>query len=101
MGAGGMYSNQRKFEREDTSLPAHIVTAHGSADCAIINISMGGAKVRTTEELPPNGTLQLSIEQFGTFQGYGKWRSGNTMGIQFDEDAGMSPEVLMAMAMYR
>ena len=101
MGASGNYSNQRKHEREETSLPAHIVSAHGSTECAIINISMGGAKVRTTEELPHNGVLQLNIEQFGTFQGYGKWRSGNVIGIQFDDDAGMSPEVLMAMAMYR
>ena len=59
---------------------------HGKerVDCAILNLSKGGAKVRIPDPNVRPTQLALESPHFGEFLGRVVWRDGNVMGLSFD-----------------
>lgn len=59
---------------------------HGKeqVDCAILNLSMGGAKVRIPDPAIRPTQINLKSPHFGEFMGRVVWRDGNVLGLSFD-----------------
>ncbi len=93
-------ADKRQHLREGVALAAQVSSAEMIADCTVLNITLGGAKIRIAEALPAGQTLTLNVDRFGRFPGRARWRSRDELGLQFDEDSGMTGDTLMAMALY-
>ena len=47
------------------------------------DVSIGGAKLRMTEEVPPSDDVRLEHAVAGTIEGVSMWYRGETIGISF------------------
>jgi hypothetical protein len=52
-------------------------------DCDILDISVGGAKLRFRTPLDPGAELRLTIEPHGTLPGRVAWQNGQYLGMEF------------------
>jgi hypothetical protein len=95
------FANKRQHAREDVALRGQLLSPNRATDCAVLNIAMGGAKVRVDGSPMSDERLMLKIGNFGGFEGTVRWRSRHELGLQFDTETDISPEILMAMAMHR
>lgn len=48
------------------------------------DVSIGGAKLRLTGELPPLSDVSLAHDSVGVIEGVCEWHDGETLGISFD-----------------
>jgi hypothetical protein len=57
-------------------------------ECAILNISADGAKLRLYQaiDLPPR--FSVSVDRYGVFPAELAWREGNSAGVRFLGDTG-------------
>ena len=60
---------RRKHLRKKCFLPARLVTAAGSFDCDVLDISQGGAKVEVGIEVADEQAVTLIIKSIGTYAG--------------------------------
>ena len=77
---------RRRFTRSTVVWAGRLLHAGGKTDCVVLNISINGAKVQTTEPYAGPDAIALEIPRFGRFEGKIVWRKNNAMGIAFDED---------------
>jgi hypothetical protein len=56
-----------------------------TVDCVVLNISVGGAKLRISEPIGDASQVRLRVERIGDFAGRLAWRDGTTMGIAFHD----------------
>ena len=80
----------RAHPRYDTDYPGKFYMGDQFVDCVVLNISVGGAKIRVTGPVTgiPVDTaapIRLQIERIGEFSGRVVWHNGTTMGIQFHD----------------
>lgn len=54
-------------------------------DCTILDVSLGGARIRLNEEVPSLGPLALLCERFGTFHAEVMWEADHMAGLRFLE----------------
>ncbi|WP_228242936.1 PilZ domain-containing protein [Porphyrobacter sp. GA68] len=76
-------TGKRARSRLRVSLPARIVSATGSGDCTVVDVSETGARVAAPEPPRPGVMVVvrcLHLELFGTLV----WRRGALAGIAFD-----------------
>ena len=100
MGIGDTMGYQRQHDRAGVALAAQVSSAGPTTECMVLNITLGGAKLRIEEPLSAGEALVLGIDSFGQFSGRVRWRSGDELGMKFDADSGMNGETLMAIALY-
>lgn len=80
--------NRRQWPRY--SLPAResftfTVTADGhSGACTIEDISLGGARLRVTRDIPQNLEIRIEHPLVGHAQGRCCWQARNRLGVAFD-----------------
>ena len=55
-------------------------------DCEVLNISVGGAKLRIAEPIETNGQVRVKIRRVGEFNARVAWRNGTTMGVEFQDE---------------
>ena len=55
--------------------------------CQMLDISAGGARIRTEVQFPPGTSVDLIVERVGVFPGTVLWQRGSHAGIGFLEDA--------------
>ncbi len=75
------YTEKRHFERYHVSVPAEVSFGGESLECATIDISEGGAKVRF--KMDPFKRITLSIPPFGEVEGEIIWKDDEYVGIKF------------------
>ncbi len=90
----------REFERKDILFTAHFIVGENKIDCEIINISFGGAQVRTSRTLAPKTDVTLEIDPFGTFAMEVRWCRKPDTGLKFNDDSTKVAELVMAIATY-
>ena len=100
MGPADTTVYQREHDRTGVALAARVSSSSPTVDCMVLNITLGGAKLRIDEPLSAGQELVLGIESFGQFPGRVRWRSGDELGMKFDDNSGMNGETLMAIALY-
>lgn len=102
---------RRRHPRKPVDVPARLQDAahelharlevnHHWHDCRIVNISPGGAKVQIKDELIRGKRAHLKIENFGQFSAHIVWRSGDEIGLHFDESTDKMAEVVVGLAVY-
>jgi hypothetical protein len=83
-------SSNDTFERR-RSLRKHVLWAAQvganarELDCTILDVSLGGARIRLEEEVPSRGPVSIASERFGTFHAEVIWESESIAGLRFLE----------------
>ncbi len=76
----------QKHPRHQTLCSGKCYVGERGVDCQVLDISVGGAKVRLSEPVEPETQIRLKIENVGEFSGRVAWRNGATLGIEFHEE---------------
>lgn len=74
---------RRKHLRGLVFCSGKIYSGYRVADCQIVNISAGGAKVRVDQAMEHDTPITLAIDQVGELQGEVVWQAGNDLSIRF------------------
>lgn len=93
-------ANMRTAERRDVSFETEIFVGDQVISCRILNISVGGARLKTARHFEHASEIVLSIDPFGKFPSDIVWTRGDIIGIKFQSDPLLMAEVVMAMAVY-
>ena len=75
----------RAHPRYETFCPGEFSIGDRTVDCVVLNISVGGAKIRVGGPIGDASQVRLRIERIGEFAGRLVWRDGTTMGIAFHD----------------
>lgn len=94
------HANMRKDQRQSTSFQAQFVIGDKAGDCDIVDISTGGAKLksRMKPELKTPGTLNL--DRIGDLSAEAVWCHDGAIGIKFTDDPERISNAVMALAMF-
>jgi len=88
---------RQRFTRRSVLIAAKLCIDDHMADCDVIDLSAGGAKVAVRKRFPANAKICLLIDDY-QFHGQIAWRDGDNLGLQFSEDpelvAPAIPEIL-------
>ncbi len=94
------YSNLRREERKSTAFQARFVIHDDVKDCAILDISPGGAKLKSGSAVASNTDIVLDLDKIGKFTAIAVWCSKGTIGIKFTDDPSRTADAVMALAMF-
>ena len=90
----------REHVRRDVLISGHIQCCGEKQPCEVVNLSAGGARVRTFASYAPGQELCLDIEPCGRFSGKVAWVRGAEAGLTFTCDPAEVAEALIGLAMY-
>jgi len=77
---------RRRALRKRVLWSAQVEAADRLIECAVLDVSLQGARVRIEGESPlPKGPLAIAVSRFGTFQAEVVWRQDRTSGLRFLE----------------
>ena len=65
------------------------------AECQVLDISAGGAKIRIAGPCPVRSEVALITDRLGALPGKISWRRGDLAGIEFSEDRQIVQERLL------
>ena len=74
---------RRRHRRIPVLWPGSLEQSGDGVDCAILNISGGGAKLRLTEARACGGQIALKSPRFGALRGRVVWRQEAFVGLAF------------------
>lgn len=97
-------SENRRHDRKSVALAGKLRVEGSEAaasDCEIVDLSPGGARIRTGLHLDKNAVVYLGIEQMGEFGADVAWCRRPLAGLTFHASSEAMTEVVMAVAMYR
>lgn len=77
---------RREYSRKSTLWKARLRVAGEYFPCRIIDMSFGGASVRTETDLELGIKLRLEIEHIAILKGRVAWSDGDAVGIEFIPD---------------
>ncbi len=80
------FVDRQRHPRHSTMCPGELISGDRTVECTVLNISVGGAKLRLAESIETNSRVRLRINRVGEFTGRVAWRNGDTMGIEFQDD---------------
>ena len=75
--------NRRFFLRTETRIDARILCDAYHADCSVLDLSEGGARIRSFSAKVPPRQLSVEIPGVGTLAGRVVWRGKDQFGFQF------------------
>jgi len=80
------FAERQKFPRSFVLCSAQLTLGTGTAPCEILNISLGGVKLRLLAPLAGDAEAMLTLEDQGTFKCRVVWRDEQYLGMEFVED---------------
>ena len=78
-------ADKQKHPRYQTLCPGKLYAGDRVVDCDVLNLSIGGAKIRLAEPVETASQVRLRIERVGEFSGRVAWQDGATLGIEFHD----------------
>ena len=87
-------SNQRRFERTTVLWSGHLVFQEQIVACVIVNISAGGAMVRTEDAAFCLTSVVLRSDHIGELAAEVVWRQGDELGLKFIDDPETVAEII-------
>ena len=78
--------DRQKHPRHATLCSGTLVSGDEEVDCEILNVSVGGAKIRMRQPVETNSHVRVKIRRVGEFTGRIAWRNGTTLGIEFQDE---------------
>jgi hypothetical protein len=76
---------RRQALRKRVLWSARVQAEERPIDCAMLDVSLGGARVRLDEGALPQGPLAIAVSRFGTFQAEVVWTRDRVSGLRFLE----------------
>lgn len=80
------FVDRQRHPRHSTLCPGELISGDRTVECVVLNISVGGAKIRLAEPVETNSRVRVRIERVGEFAGRVAWRNGDTLGVEFQDD---------------
>ena len=77
----------RQFRRKAVIWGAKIETEDGAFDCIMLDLSLGGARLRCDHAFTLLKPATLRLDKFGKFPAEVVWTTGNEVGLRFTEKA--------------
>ncbi len=94
-------ADHRGSARRDVLVPAKLLCGELWAACEVVNVSVGGARLRVEcGDYAPGQELCLEIEFCGRLPGKAVWVRGDELGLTFSCDPAVTAEALIALATY-
>jgi hypothetical protein len=78
--------DQQKHPRYATLCPGTLVVGAQEVECEVLNISVGGAKIRVSQPIDADTPVCLKILHVGEFSGQVAWCNGTTLGVVFQDE---------------
>ncbi|MEI6305309.1 MAG: PilZ domain-containing protein [Deltaproteobacteria bacterium] len=91
---------KREYDRKEVLVETRILDGKEWHDCRIINISVGGVKLRISGNFSQGGEVLVNIGHFGEFSGSIAWQNSEELGVRFTHNPAEIAEVVMGLAMY-
>jgi hypothetical protein len=85
----GFRAEVRRSERAQVQIRSQIIAGDEKIPGTILNISVGGALVRTDTACNPTGAIMLQSETLRPMGGYIRWRNETLLGIMFNRPLSM------------
>jgi hypothetical protein len=80
--------DERQDRRRQLLWSGVLQTARGPAQCTVVDISHGGARVSVGSAVGAGQAVTLVVTGLGMFRGTVVWSEGGTIGIEFAQDPG-------------
>lgn len=90
----------RGHARAEVLVAARLLCEGVWRPCEVVNISVGGAKLRVREPYSPGQELCLELEPCGQFAGVVAWARGEELVLRCTGDTSAMAEALIALATY-
>jgi hypothetical protein len=84
-GAGSDPTERRSNKRKPVLWAARLESKDGSAPCIILDLSMGGAKLRGISPSRVRQPITLVIDRFGSLHGEVVWARMGLLGMSFSD----------------
>ena len=93
---GASASDRRQHKRKPVLWAARVETREGPFECIILDLSLGGAKLRGTAPVAAKQVVTLVIDRFGALRAEVMWARSNHMGLRFADTPDQIAHVLGA-----
>ncbi len=87
-------SEHRRFERTTVLWSGHLVYREQSVACVIVNISAGGAMVRSEDPAFFMNSVVLRNPRIGDLAAEVVWRQNDELGLKFADDPEIVAEII-------
>lgn len=88
--------DRQRHVRTATLLPGRLVADETTYSCEMLNLSIGGARLRV-ESLPERlDRVTVQIDGYPDMSGYVVWRTGSEVGVEFDYESRTGAQRLQA-----
>ena len=87
-------SETRRFDRTTVLWSGHLISQEQSVACVIVNISSGGAMVRSEDPAFFATSVVLRNARFGDLAAEVVWRQNEEFGLKFADDPKMVAEII-------
>jgi hypothetical protein len=77
------WEKQRRHKRKPVLWSARIDTGMGAVECVILDLSLGGAKLRVIGKAPGRQRVTLTIDRFGPLEADVVWARSSHLGLRF------------------
>lgn len=77
----------RQFRRKAVIWGAKLETEHGVLDCIMLDLSLGGARLRCDCQLELGKPATLMLDKFGAFPAEVAWTTATEVGVRFNDAA--------------
>jgi len=94
------FTNLRAEERRESRFQAKFFLTDVQTDCAILDISPGGAKLKAGIAVTVRTEILLDLDKIGQFSADTVWCSNGIIGIRFTGDQSLTADAVMALAMF-
>ncbi len=78
--------DRQKHPRHSTLCPGKLIAEGQEVDCKVLDISVGGAKIRVAHPMERNAPVCVKILGVGEFSGRVAWCNGTTLGVEFQDE---------------
>lgn len=93
-------ADHRSHARRTVLMSGRLLCGGVWADCEVVNVSAGGARLRILGDYCAGQELCLEIEPCGQFPGVAAWVRGGELGLKFTRDPAETAEALIGLATY-
>jgi len=91
-------ADHRGHARHTVLVAGRLWSGKESQTCEVVNVSVGGAKLRVFDIYSKDQELVMEIKSCGKFPGVVAWVRGDEVGLHFTGDASEIAEALIALA---
>ena len=94
------FDDLRKHERIDVLFSTEIIFGDKVIGCEVLNISLGGLRVRASWALPRGEEIILKIDKAGDYKAAVVWAHEGELGLEFSDDPERISDLMSIISTY-